>query len=417
MLLLGAGPGVPISGIPMITPIMTVGSAAAPSNTAANYVSYSGGIWGTSVFRDAPISVAGSINGLRVRLPTAVASGNYIFTLYKNQTATGLACSITSSATTCTNNTSVSVAFGDTLMWQSCPGSHSGVGGSCSASSATLQSTGISISAVFTSTANGESFVTMGKAIAPSASITNYNYFGPTSSSWQATEANISGIMPTSGVLDQLRVDGSAPGAAKSVTWTVFKNGVATAITCQMAGSGSGAGITFCSDTTHSVSVAAGDTLSLESVVSGTPTTGNTGASMRFTPTVAGEAVSMSVQVAWLSTGSTRWMSGTDPANSSTEAGIFSLVPVAFTLKKLYCALDAAPGAGTPSRTWTNRFGTGGGQSSGSISCGLTTTASNSDTTNTYSAAVDDLINWQETPANTPASNTVYKYSSVLATQ
>lgn len=414
----GAGRGAPSSA--MVSPITVTGNGAVPSSTSANYVSYAGGIWGTSVFRDAPISVSGAVSGLRVLLPTAVASGSYVFTLYKNQIATGLSCTIAASGVSCNDNTSVTVAFGDSLMWQSCPGSHSGVGGSCSASAATAQASGIAISAVFTSSLPNETFLTLGKAVAPSATVANYMFFGAPSSSgtWQATEASISGIMPTNGTISDLRVEGAAPGAAKSVTWTVYKNGSATALTCQMTGSGSGAGITFCSDTANSVSLSAGDTLSLESAVSGTPGMGNTGASLRFVPTVPGEAVSMNSSVSALSTGSTRWMALADGVQVGSEtSSALTLVPVAFTLKKLHCALNAAPGAGAPSRTWVNRFGTGGGQSSGSISCSLTTTPSNSDTTHTYAASVDDLINWQETPANTPASNTYFKFSSVMATQ
>jgi hypothetical protein len=67
--------------------------------------------------------------------------------------------------------------------------------------------------------------------------------------------------MPTAGTIDRLYVQAaSAPGSSpKQFTFTVWKNGIAQALTCFMTGTGTAN--QTCSDLTHSVSVVATDTL------------------------------------------------------------------------------------------------------------------------------------------------------------
>jgi hypothetical protein len=395
----------------MVTPIMAP-MPAAPSNAAANYTALNGAGLGTSTSRDVPMPIAGTINGLTVRFPTTVVSGQYVVTLYLNGAATGLACTITS--TTCTNNTSIAVVASDLAMWQICPGTHSGVGGTCTAGTPTAQTSAVQISAVFTSTSPGESFTAAGTSGSPSVAANSYFNVGAPegSAAWATTEANQSGIVPTAGVIDKLYVESSnAPGAAKSFVYTVRKNGAGTGITCTMTGAGSGAGITKCNDTSNLALFAAGDTISVEAAPSGTPTSGNTRFGLRWTPTVPGESVFIAVQVTALSTGSVRF-SNVSGAGASTTEVLFSLVPVAFTWKNLYFGLDVAPGAGSPSRNLINRFGNGT-QADGAMTVTLTTTTQGSDLVHTYSASAGDLINLKETPASTPAATVYYRASSV----
>lgn len=396
---------------PMVTPIMAA-FGAAPSATAANYSALNGAPFGASTSRDVPVPIAGTLNGLTVRFPTTVVSGQYVVTLYLNGSATGLACTVTS--TTCTNNTSVAVAAGDLLMWQVCPGTHSGVAGSCTPGTPTAQAAAIQVSAVFTSTNNGESFVAAGVVGVPNSGANSYLNIGAPESaaSWATTEANQSSILPTNGSIDKLYVESSnAPGAGRSLVYTVRKNGAATGITCTMTGTGSGAGITRCNDTTNAASFSAGDTMSLEAAPSGTPTGGNTRFAVRWVPTIAGESIFPAVQATALSTGAVRF-ANVSAAGASTTEVLFSLVPVAFTWKNLYFGLDVAPGAGTPSRNLINRTGTGT-QADGTMTVTLTTTTQGSDLVHTYSASVNDLINFKLTPANTPAATVYWRASSV----
>lgn len=396
---------------PMVTPIMAA-TGAAPSATAANYTAINGAGWGTSTSRDVPAPIAGTINGLTVRFPTTVVSGQYVITLYLNGVATGLACTVIS--TTCTNNTSVAVVAGDLLMWQSCPGTHSGVAGSCTPGTPTAQAAAIQMSAVFTSTSNGESFTGTGTSGSPSNSAASYMNVGAPESAaaWATVEANQTGIMPTAGVIDRLYVESSnAPGAARSFAYTIRKNGAGSGITCSMTGTGSGAGITRCNDLSNSIAFAAGDTITLEAAPTGTPTAGNTRFAVRWTPTIPGESIFIGVQATALSTGSIRY-GNVSAAGASTTEVLFSLVPIAFTWKNLYFALDAAPGGGAPSRNLINRVGTGT-QSDGTMTVTLTTTTQGSDLVNTYSASLNDLINFKHTPAGTPAATVYYRASSV----
>jgi hypothetical protein len=71
-------------------------------------------------------------------------------------------------------------------------------------------------------------------------------------------------VVTRAGTLQNLYVKASANTWSGTVTFTVMKNGSNTAITAQLTGSG----VTSASDTTHTVSVAPGDTLALSMVTS-----------------------------------------------------------------------------------------------------------------------------------------------------
>ena len=71
-------------------------------------------------------------------------------------------------------------------------------------------------------------------------------------------------VATRSGTLQNLYIKASANTFSGTVTFTVMKNGSNTALTAQLTGSG----VTTASDTTHSVSVAAGDVLALSMVTS-----------------------------------------------------------------------------------------------------------------------------------------------------
>jgi parallel beta-helix repeat protein len=81
-----------------------------------------------------------------------------------------------------------------------------------------------------------------------------------------AVESNITGRAPYAGTFKNLYLDlNTAPGSGQTSTFTLRVNGVDTAITCQASGSAVTA-----SDTTHTVSVAAGDKWSIKIVGSAT---------------------------------------------------------------------------------------------------------------------------------------------------
>lgn len=81
-----------------------------------------------------------------------------------------------------------------------------------------------------------------------------------------ATESAVETPAPQAASISNLYVQLSvAPGVGNSITATVRKNGVATAVTCVISGAS-----TLGSDTTHSVTCAAGDLLDIQLVPTGT---------------------------------------------------------------------------------------------------------------------------------------------------
>lgn len=92
-----------------------------------------------------------------------------------------------------------------------------------------------------------------------------------------ATTATYSYLVATPGELANLRVISSAVavGGTNKDVLTVFKNGVATALTCTIAAAG-----TTCSDTTNGVAVAAGDYIQFQFVTATSDTAANVSASV-----------------------------------------------------------------------------------------------------------------------------------------
>lgn len=92
-----------------------------------------------------------------------------------------------------------------------------------------------------------------------------------------ATTATYRYLVSTNGEVANLRVFSSAVavGGANKDVLTVFKNGVATAITCTIAAAG-----TTCSDTTNGVAVVAGDVLTFQFVTATSDTAANVAASV-----------------------------------------------------------------------------------------------------------------------------------------
>lgn len=401
------------SGQPMVTPIFVDTTIAVPSNSATNYIGVNGGTWNaTQTNRETIFPVTGAMTKLSVRFPTSVASGSYDICLVKNSSATctALTCTIDNANPTCTSTSSAAITAGDLTAWKVVP-----------TGTPTAQVGNVQISAAFTSTANGESFLVTGYgANNPNTGSASYAIVGSKMVvPWNAADGAVSGVMPTDGVVDQLwaSTSGTAPGAAKSIKLELVKNGSTQALTCTMTGTGSGNNVTFCSDqdTGHAVTYAAGDTISVLGTPTGTPAVGFFTYGVRFVPTVPGEAAMISATGIG-SAGSIRYINPQGGENSATEASVYRLAPVNFTWKKLYVSMDTAPTPGN----WTviNRVGNGT-QSDGTMTCNVPTGGATTcnDTTHTYAATAGDFINWKETPASTPVLPTTFKFSSVMATQ
>jgi hypothetical protein len=403
-----------VSGHAMVTALLSAsGNTAGPSNSVVNYAPFVQSIAitsynGTTATRDTPIASAGTINNLTIRVGNAVASGTWAFTLEKNDADTLLTCSITGSAQACADTThSVSVVAGDVLSWKTDPG------GTTPTAQTVLQ-----IGTVFTSTNNGESFIQVPYGGGASTAAVQYQGVAPIAPS--ATEVNVSSVVPTAGTLDQLYVWAStAPGASKNWTVTVYHGGSATSLVCTMTGTGSANQKCNDTNTGHAFTVAANDLISIRvcpGTESGgvctvnTPGAANVTASLRWVPTVPGEAMYFmnSATLGTVTTAAYANLNGGGFNNSGTEANNYDIAPNAATLKKLFIQQSTDPG-NTITRTYTVRKNT----ASAGITCTITgngsTGTSCNDTSNSYLTSLNDTLDLQTTASNTTAAQSYVK--------
>ena len=110
----------------------------------------------------------------------------------------------------------------------------------------------------------------------PSATVTQYNWInaGQGSTGFNATENIRQNVIPTSLTISNLTVNvNTACGSAKSLAFTLYKNGSATNVTCQITGTSQ---LSATSAPNLYASFSAGDTVSIQCVPSGTPTVSST---------------------------------------------------------------------------------------------------------------------------------------------
>jgi hypothetical protein len=230
------------------------------SNTAAEYfpiscVSTDAGN-GTENLRSQIISAPGTIKNLYINLSAAPGSGkSRAFTLYVNGSATAVTQTISDTATTGNDTThTAAVVAGDTISIL-----HTPTGTPATANA----HWGFS----FVATTDGE-FNLIATGGDPSVSTTQYEtaMAGEKSAGWFASEQ---WQMVQSMLIKNLYIKGNtAPGAAKSYTFTYRKNQANTGLTSSL----SGAAQTTNSNTTNVVIYGDDDKISISSVPSGTPT-------------------------------------------------------------------------------------------------------------------------------------------------
>lgn len=171
-------------------------------------------------------------------------------------------------------------------------------------------------------------------------SVTNSgDRFQPVNYSHSATSATYLDmtVVAAPGVISSLRAaPTSAITGAITVDVTLYKNGSATAMTCQLA-----LAAQTCSDNTHTVSVAAGDGLAMLYHTVGSIGTNPVSTSTLFTPTTTGDTLLSSWGTAF-STGSTQNLAISTGAIAISTTG--STFPDSGTVSKLYI-ISNAPGA------------------------------------------------------------------------
>jgi hypothetical protein len=198
----------------------------------------------------------------------------------------------------------------------------------------------------------------------------------------------------------------TAPGGAASRTYVVRKNGVDTAMTVVISGSN-----TTARDTTNSITVAAGDVLSMSTTPSGTPDsaglTGNTFIDVEFVGTTAAES-GYGWAPAALSTTATRWnglFSGWT-WSSTSGATTHNVVAAAGTIAALYITLTGTPGAGKSYAftIYKNGVAQNGGGGTPNTTVTIADAATSGNSSFSLSVSPGDLVYLECVPTGTPTS-------------
>jgi hypothetical protein len=288
--------------------------------------------------------------------------------------------------------------------------------------SSPTSNTNIQYALTFVGINSNESLLS-GGAILPSNSANNWAPIQGWGVWFATNDAIASNVMPAAGKIDQLYVIGSsAPGASKSYTITVFQNGSAGGspgnLSCEMTGTGSGAGITSCNDLTDVITVAQGDTISVQSSPAGTPTASTIRWGVRWQPTTTGQSLMLMSDTNTIpgttATTYTVLNGGGFAAAAETNGEVISPVfSGGFSIQSMYVAFSAAPTTGTRTITLRNPAGT----SSTSMLCALSLAATSSCSGTTavtgIGASSATLLDWMHVSAAATAT-TSYKVGAVM---
>jgi len=364
----------------------------APSTSVTNYMYLSNSNLSTpsstEAIRQLQMPTSGTIRNLYFSVDTAPGVGkSWTVVLRKNGANTGLTVTISDANTNATDSThSMSFVAGDLLSLAITP---SGTPTAFASHHWDMECN-----------ASGQPIIG-GNGNTPSTSSANFSVLqGGNPVTWTVTENKMKIICPTAGTLSNLyaRLSGS-PNTGTSYTLTVRVNGdtvLATTISDTN---------TTNSNTTDTVSVAAGDALSMKVTPTSTPTARSVWWGLLFTPTNDGESIIGFGNPSLPSTSATNYeqgfFAGVNGANwDATEANVLGYIGPQ-TLKKAYFLLNTAPGGAT-SRAFTIRKNTSDTLLTATIS-GVSTTGNS---TNDVTFARDDSFAIKSVPTSTPAAAT-----------
>lgn len=206
--------------------------------------------------------------------------------------------------------------------------------------------------------------------------------------------------MPVPGTFSNLTVGFQTTITQGTWTVTMTKNGSATALTCTVQ-----SGTQTCSDTTHTVSVVAADTVGYTYIPSGTPTApaNSFPLAILFTSTNTNESVLLTsgYGAGVLSTTVTNYLSIVGSPTFSTTENISSFVlPVAGLIDHMYMQSNVAPG-GSASYTFTVEKNGADAAVTCTVSAAATTC---NDLSNSVAFAAGDTVSIKSVPASSPAT-------------
>lgn len=378
----------------MDTPIIFGGNGSLPSSSVTNYTQMSGmPNWTTSESTSRNvIPVAGRITNLYIKLSGSNSTGDYTFTVYKNGSPTSMTCAVSTGPTTCNDTTHpFSVSPGDTISLQSTPHSPDAL------------LTYMMGSIMFNSDTSGDGVI-LGAVAGNIVYGAPAKYFPVQSlSTGNTTEANTTSVIPTSGTIDHLYVDMSGDVGGGEVPFFLYKNGVTTLLGVDIIGSS-----TAWSELTQSVSVVAGDLISISTGNLDGPNSVNFRWGFRWRPAIDGESIQLFSSTSLGTSSSTQYQvaSGGIPGGITAAEDNRGQLMQAATVQKWYVAIATAVGAAhTVDLTVMAK------KTPSAITCqiaGSSATTCN-DTTHNYSAAVGDQIDIKLVKsASIPANDAVH---------
>lgn len=229
-------------------------------------------------------------------------------------------------------------------------------------------------------------------------SATQTRYAGFISIFTTTNDSSVLSVIAANGIIEGFYVYlSAAPGSGKSYAFTLQKNSSATGLTCTVADLN-----TSCSYL-GTLSLSAGDTLSIKQVPSGTPTVVTANISTIFNSGTGGPALIYT-------------SSNTNNANETrvggilgnigwNQSGVKDIMPTYGTFSNLYVIFGTAPGTLGSGKTATITLNKNG------VATGLTCTVSETGTTcndlvNNFSVIPGDFITVSYSTLNTPSSST-----------
>lgn len=268
---------------------------------------------------------AGTVQNLEVRLDTAPGAGtSYQFTFRQELADTALTCTVSDTDTTCSDASStVAISAGDRLSVEVTP-----TGGP--------QPTRVSFVLEFIPTVEGDT-VLMGTSGGNFSPGTGYSPF--VGGTFSASESSVRVVIPIAGTLKDLYVRlSAAPDTDNSRTFTLRKNATSTPLTVTYGSADSGL-----LSSTSTVSVAAGDTITMQKTETGTPALASAAWGVVFVPDNPGDFVIPANSSAILSTSAVTYFGLSGSTQSSTEAVVQTLGSSGYMITGAYAVLTAAP--------------------------------------------------------------------------
>ncbi len=254
----------------------------------------------------------------------------------------------------------------------------------------------VQTSLVFTGTDAGKSVLFAIHAVTAAAT-----FLAPGSGVANVTETSVTVVAPCAGVIDKIYARRTtAPGAGQSVIYTL-RLGAGGGAMANTALATTIADTNTVSNASSSISVAAGDFISIGVTITGTPVSSAGTVGLSWVPAIDGEALLFASPNTGASSSADRFVMVNGQVAQATETDAYCIAPMAFTARKLYGRVTTAPAAG---KSWTAALMIAGAAQTLSAAVADANTTFTPDTVDQVSVANQGLIDLRIRPSGTPTA-------------